>query len=197
MGVHAENVGYRIKVCRERLGLTQVQLGGIIGVHGSTFSPIEKGRYLPGSKMALALAKVFNISIDELMEDKETVMSAEALSAPFEKPVLQVSSEFSARVDGFPEKLPEGMEMTDEDVLKLLKKAAVKGALTYAHILHEVFEAKYKDCTALDPYSAYSEGQLSAMCYALDETYSVRKKDETDKFNLWLKKMTIASFRDD
>lgn len=153
MGTHAENIGYRIKVCRERLGLTQVQLGGIIGVHGSTFSPIENGRYLPGSKMAAALAKVFNISVDELMEDKDEVMSAEALSAPFEKPVLQVSPEFSARVEGFPEKLPVGPQSTGVMISPSLERECAESAKLINEECKKQFEfyKEFKDILDFSP----------------------------------------------
>ncbi len=53
---------------KERLqaGLTQVELAEKVGVTRQTIIAIEKGDYTPSVALALRLAKVFKISVEDL-----------------------------------------------------------------------------------------------------------------------------------
>ncbi len=51
---------------RLRVGLTQVELAEKVGVTRQTIIAIEKGDYTPSVALALRLAKVFKISVEDL-----------------------------------------------------------------------------------------------------------------------------------
>jgi putative transcriptional regulator len=53
---------------KERLkaGLTQVELAEKVGVTRQTIIAIEKGDYTPSVALALRLAKVFRVSVEDL-----------------------------------------------------------------------------------------------------------------------------------
>lgn len=53
---------------KERLkaGLTQVELAEKVGVTRQTIIAIEKGDYTPSVALALRLAKVFKVSVEDL-----------------------------------------------------------------------------------------------------------------------------------
>lgn len=57
-----------IKVQRAIHGLTQEQLADRIGVTRKTINTIETGRYVPSTILALRLARVFAISVEELFQ---------------------------------------------------------------------------------------------------------------------------------
>ena len=51
---------------RARLGLTQQQLGQLVGASRQTISLIERGDYNPSITLALRIAKVFGKPVDEV-----------------------------------------------------------------------------------------------------------------------------------
>ena len=57
----------RIKYYRLENKLSQEELGKKIGADARTISNYETGKYKPSTDTAILLAKVFNISIDELL----------------------------------------------------------------------------------------------------------------------------------
>lgn len=57
-----------VKKYRIKQGLTQSELGEIIGVTSDYISQIERGR-VPGIKTAKKLSKLFNKTIEELFFD--------------------------------------------------------------------------------------------------------------------------------
>ncbi len=57
-----------IKVQRAKHDLTQEQLADRIGVTRKTINTIETGRYVPSTILALRLARVFGISVEELFQ---------------------------------------------------------------------------------------------------------------------------------
>ena len=60
-------IGNNIKRIRQNKGVTQEQLGDIIGVTGQAISKWENGSALPDIQVLPKLADYFGISIDELM----------------------------------------------------------------------------------------------------------------------------------
>jgi putative transcriptional regulator len=61
-----------IKVERARNDLTQADLAEKIGVSRQTINSIEKGKFVPSTVLALKIARVFNIKVDEIfMLDKD------------------------------------------------------------------------------------------------------------------------------
>ncbi len=66
-----EQIINRIKEYRQRLGLTQEELGSRVGVSRQSIISIEQGRYIPSLPLALKLSKLFQCPTDILFELKE------------------------------------------------------------------------------------------------------------------------------
>ena len=76
----SNEVGSRLKEIRQRLKMTQEQLGKKLGVNASAVAKYENGITFPNVKMLNILASQYNVSMDYLVcgrgtlfyEDKET-----------------------------------------------------------------------------------------------------------------------------
>ena len=55
---------------RARHGISQADLGAATGVSRQTINSIEKGRYLPSLPLALALARYFETTVEEIFHDE-------------------------------------------------------------------------------------------------------------------------------
>lgn len=49
-----------------QLGLSQAQLGSAMGVSRQTINSIETGRYVPSLPLAIALARYFETTVEEM-----------------------------------------------------------------------------------------------------------------------------------
>jgi putative transcriptional regulator len=69
----------KIKQFRENLGLTQEQLGKLVGVSRQAINAIETEKFEPSIWLAYDIAKVFHSNIEEvfLFEDSERKSRAE------------------------------------------------------------------------------------------------------------------------
>ena len=56
----------KIKELRARENLTQAQLANLVGVRRETIVFLEKGKYNPSLNLAYAIAKVFELAIEEV-----------------------------------------------------------------------------------------------------------------------------------
>ena len=56
----------RLKEYRARLGVNQQELGRLAGVSRQTISQIERGDYSPSVTLALKLAKICRLSVEEI-----------------------------------------------------------------------------------------------------------------------------------
>ena len=56
----------KIKVFRAMHDLTQEDLARKVGVSRQTINSIEKGKYVPSVLIALKIAKVFNVNLEEI-----------------------------------------------------------------------------------------------------------------------------------
>ena len=61
----------KLKEYRERDSLKQADLADLVGVRRETIVNLEKGRYNPSLKLAMDLAKVFHVSVEELFRYTE------------------------------------------------------------------------------------------------------------------------------
>ena len=59
------------KSTREACGMTQQELAERIGVRRETILHLENNRYNPSLEMALKIARVFDLKIEDLFELKE------------------------------------------------------------------------------------------------------------------------------
>ncbi|MCE5345322.1 MAG: helix-turn-helix transcriptional regulator [Bacteroidales bacterium] len=61
----------RIKELREQLGLTQQDLAEKVKVSRQTIISLENGKYNPSIFLAYRIAKVFNLTIEEIFKFEE------------------------------------------------------------------------------------------------------------------------------
>jgi putative transcriptional regulator len=61
----------RLKVLRAERNLTQEDLAGIIGVSRQTINAIEKEKFDPSLPTAFRMAKLFDLSIEEIFTMEE------------------------------------------------------------------------------------------------------------------------------
>lgn len=62
-------IGYRIKEARENLGLTQTELGNIVGVTGSAITNYEKETSHPKEQIIYKLMEALNVDANYLFQD--------------------------------------------------------------------------------------------------------------------------------
>jgi putative transcriptional regulator len=59
-----------VKERRAERGLSQAELASALSVSRQTINSIEKSRYVPSLPLALALARYFNASVEEMFDDE-------------------------------------------------------------------------------------------------------------------------------
>jgi len=59
----------RLKELRERCGMTQKDLAAMVGVSRKTISAYERGRATPSLRVALRLAQVLGVGLEELLKE--------------------------------------------------------------------------------------------------------------------------------
>lgn len=68
-GMYLKN---RIRELREQNGLTQKQLGEKVGVSRQAINAIETGKFDPSIWLAYGLAQLFDLTIEEVFDFKES-----------------------------------------------------------------------------------------------------------------------------
>ncbi|ERJ84511.1 DNA-binding helix-turn-helix protein [Peptostreptococcaceae bacterium oral taxon 113 str. W5053] len=61
----------RLKEARNRFNLNQSELGKLVGVSRQTISAIERGDYSPSVSLALKIAKVFSVDVEDIFTYEE------------------------------------------------------------------------------------------------------------------------------
>ncbi len=61
----------RLKEHRARLGVNQQELGRMAGVSRQTISQIERGDYSPSVTLALKLAKICDVQVEDIFTYQE------------------------------------------------------------------------------------------------------------------------------
>ena len=61
----------RLKEYRAKIKVNQTEMGNLVGVSRQTISQIERGDYSPSVTLALKIAKVLNVSVDEIFSYEE------------------------------------------------------------------------------------------------------------------------------
>src|SRR6476659_2430580 len=69
-GTQAQFVKNDVKERRGARELSQGELAAALGVSRQTINSIEKGRYLPSLPLALALARYFETTVEEMFDDE-------------------------------------------------------------------------------------------------------------------------------
>ncbi|MFD2697480.1 helix-turn-helix transcriptional regulator [Mesonia sediminis] len=58
----------KIKIYRAKFELTQAQLAELVQVSRQSINAIEKSKYVPSTILALKLARVFKVRVEDLFE---------------------------------------------------------------------------------------------------------------------------------
>ncbi len=61
----------RLKEYRARLGVNQQEMGRLVGTSRQTISQIERGDYSPSVTLALKIAMVCHVSVEDIFEYRE------------------------------------------------------------------------------------------------------------------------------
>lgn len=61
----------RLKEHRARIGVNQSELGKLAGVSRQTISLIERGDYSPSVTLALKLAKILEVTVEDIFDYEE------------------------------------------------------------------------------------------------------------------------------
>ena len=61
----------RLKEYRARINVNQTEMGRLVGVSRQTISQIERGDYSPSVTLALKIAKVLNLSVEDIFSYEE------------------------------------------------------------------------------------------------------------------------------
>jgi putative transcriptional regulator len=60
----------QVRALRLDKGMAQGELAQALGVSRQTVNSIEKGRYTPSLPLALALARYFGVTVEEMFDDR-------------------------------------------------------------------------------------------------------------------------------
>ena len=71
LGIGKSFLGKWIREYREKQGLTQSELADLVGVRRETIVNLERGRYNPSLKLAMDIAKVFHVTVEEIFSYTE------------------------------------------------------------------------------------------------------------------------------
>ncbi|MGI6512007.1 MAG: helix-turn-helix transcriptional regulator [Catenisphaera adipataccumulans] len=61
----------RIREYREKAGMKQSELAELVGARRETIGHLENGKYNPSLKLAMAIVKVFHVTVEDLFEFTE------------------------------------------------------------------------------------------------------------------------------
>lgn len=61
----------RLKEYRARLGVNQQQMGALVGTSRQTISQIERGDYSPSVTLALKLARICGVTVEDIFSYQE------------------------------------------------------------------------------------------------------------------------------
>ena len=61
----------RLKEYRAKVKVNQTEMGNLVGVSRQTISQIERGDYSPSVTLALKIAKVLNVSVEDIFSYEE------------------------------------------------------------------------------------------------------------------------------
>ncbi|MEE0404750.1 helix-turn-helix transcriptional regulator [Megasphaera elsdenii] len=61
-------IGDVLKSAREKAGLTQLELSGMVGVSRAYYADVERGRYTPSLKVLSRLADILGIDLNFLKQ---------------------------------------------------------------------------------------------------------------------------------
>ena len=69
----------QVRELRTKRGLAQGQLAEAMGVSRQTINSIENDRYTPSLPLAIALARYFGVTVEEMFDDQGSLPGARPL----------------------------------------------------------------------------------------------------------------------
>lgn len=84
----------RLKEFRAAQGINQQELGTLVGASRQTISLIERGDYNPSITLALRIAQVFHLPVEDVfyLTEEESSSSAASLAASWALPLCPMNS---------------------------------------------------------------------------------------------------------
>ena len=67
---HMKKFGEKLRTLRTQRELTARELGDMLGVHHSYVTRMENGKRHPNIAMAIKIADIFSVTIDQLVRDE-------------------------------------------------------------------------------------------------------------------------------
>lgn len=64
-----------LKEYRAKINVNQFEMGRLVGVSRQTISQIERGDYSPSVTLALKIAKIFNVLVEDIFQYEEEEMN--------------------------------------------------------------------------------------------------------------------------
>ena len=122
--IDAKDLGRRIYNLRSVRGMTQEELAAKIGKSPASVGHIERGMRLPSLEVLLALAAIFEVSLDYLLEKSLPPREADDLLNPSQKLALKAMraafwpippEEFARELEGYGMEKPENEEMEETE----------------------------------------------------------------------------------
>lgn len=114
--------GERLRLLRKEKGVTQKNLGKVMGITDQAISHYEKGKRFPDTKMIRKLADYFNVSTDYLLGNSYEKITVEGL-----KEELAADPEFKNFMDKISERddlqelFKETKDLTPDEVKQLIR----------------------------------------------------------------------------
>ena len=110
MTIHPLQIGLKVQALRKAQNLTQEDLAEITGVSWRTISNLERGLALPTLKLIYDISQHFNITIDELLNNR--IQTSKTTSR------LRLEQEVTESIKTFPDNLLRHIK----EYMLLLKK---------------------------------------------------------------------------
>ena len=121
-------IANRLVNLRKEMGLSQEQLAEKIGVSRQAVSKWERSEASPDTDNIILLARLYNISLDELLRTEDDIPQAEETAEPeasgFEQTEAETDTDFSETTDGYYKESPnddkvhiglDGIHVEDSD----------------------------------------------------------------------------------
>lgn len=65
----------RLKEYRAKISVNQTEMGVLVGVSRQTISQIERGNYSTSVTLALKIANIFNVSVEDIFSYNDNVVN--------------------------------------------------------------------------------------------------------------------------
>ena len=132
-----------LKKLRKSKGLTQAELGKILGVSPSTIGMYEQGRRTPDKDALIAISNYFNVSTDYLLENEKAPDAHPDLPPLTPRDERNIAKEIEKILDGLDNSAALGGSIiTDDEDLELLKSSLTQAVTLAKRVAKQKFTPK-------------------------------------------------------